>query len=411
MLLLNLIIIVMTIPLASPHYLSTILSDLLFIESHLSCSLLEVFGGLFQTTLLPQIPYILGDYFFMPEAEQSYILLSLIPIINIDKDSNKPVYVYNIETKLLEIKYESHKDLVNGLKVSSKTLVKYLNTEEVFREKYIFSNLLLEPSILELKVDNYKALTGYFSKIETDTILNTKLKTWLFTNKPVKFYTNSAKSEEFILTNNKNKTGIYLYLNNTNGKIYIGSAKDLRIRLRAYYNPKELVRNQFLIQKAIIKYGHINFSLVIIEYCNIENLYSREQYYIDLFSPEYNILRLAGSSLGYKHADEAKAKIIAKLTGSRLSKETKDKIASKAFGRKHAEETILKMIETRQNVISRNYKKVYIFLNDNPNILYKEFRSYTEASLYLNCSRETVSNYIDTGKQYKEKWILKSYPT
>ncbi len=28
---------------------------------------------------------------------------------------------------------------------------------------------------------------------------------------------------------------------------------------------------------------------------------SREQYYIDLLKPEYNILQKAGSSLGYKH--------------------------------------------------------------------------------------------------------------
>ena len=35
----------------------------------------------------------------------------------------------------------------------------------------------------------------------------------------------------------------------------------------------------------------------------------REQYYMDLLKPEYNILKTAGSSLGYQHLEEAKKKI------------------------------------------------------------------------------------------------------
>jgi hypothetical protein len=34
-----------------------------------------------------------------------------------------------------------------------------------------------------------------------------------------------------------------------------------------------------------------------------------EQYYIASLSPEYNILKVTGNSLGYKHTKEAKAKI------------------------------------------------------------------------------------------------------
>ena len=35
----------------------------------------------------------------------------------------------------------------------------------------------------------------------------------------------------------------------------------------------------------------------------------REQYYLDLLKPKYNILKTAGSSLGYPHSEEAKKKI------------------------------------------------------------------------------------------------------
>lgn len=64
-----------------------------------------------------------------------------------------------------------------------------------------------------------------------------------------------------------------------------------------------------LIYKALIKYGYSKFSFEILEFCDIKNVLVREQYYIDLLKPEYNILLKAGSPLGYKHTDEAKEKM------------------------------------------------------------------------------------------------------
>ena len=68
------------------------------------------------------------------------------------------------------------------------------------------------------------------------------------------------------------------------------------------------------INKALLKYGYSGFQLEILEYCKPSDVILREQYYIDLLVPEYNILKIAGSSLGFKHSDVAKAKIsLAKL--------------------------------------------------------------------------------------------------
>lgn len=58
------------------------------------------------------------------------------------------------------------------------------------------------------------------------------------------------------------------------------------------------------IDKALLKYGYSNFQLDILEYCEGSNLIEREQYYLDLLKPEYNILLIAGSSLGFKHKSE-----------------------------------------------------------------------------------------------------------
>lgn len=53
-----------------------------------------------------------------------------------------------------------------------------------------------------------------------------------------------------------------------------------------------------------MKYGYSNFKLDILEYCDPKELLIREQYYLDLYSPDYNILKTAGSSLGFKHSEE-----------------------------------------------------------------------------------------------------------
>jgi group I intron endonuclease len=64
-----------------------------------------------------------------------------------------------------------------------------------------------------------------------------------------------------------------------------------------------------LINKALLKYGYSNFTLEIIEYCDRKDVLVREQYYLDLCKPEYNILNVAGSSLGYIHSENTRAKM------------------------------------------------------------------------------------------------------
>jgi group I intron endonuclease len=58
-----------------------------------------------------------------------------------------------------------------------------------------------------------------------------------------------------------------------------------------YYSLGSLkqVKGSIIIYRALLKYGHSNFSLNILEYCEKDVLIEREQYYIDLIKPEYNI--------------------------------------------------------------------------------------------------------------------------
>jgi len=43
--------------------------------------------------------------------------------------------------------------------------------------------------------------------------------------------------------------------------------------------------------------------LDIIEYCSPKDLINREQYYLQSLKPDYNILKTAGSLLGFKHSE------------------------------------------------------------------------------------------------------------
>lgn len=61
----------------------------------------------------------------------------------------------------------------------------------------------------------------------------------------------------------------------------------------------------------------------ILQYTDKNNVLEREQYYMDLFKPQYNIVETAGSTLGYKHTQES----LEKMRDFILSDEVRDKKA------------------------------------------------------------------------------------
>ena len=112
-------------------------------------------------------------------------------------------------------------------------------------------------------------------------------------------YNNADICKDQILSDNKNKAGIYMWTNSKNGKCYIGSAVDLSNRLKFYYSKLSmenyLKNSKSSIYNAILKYGHSNFSLTILEYCEPEQCLEREDFYLSSEKHEYNICQKAGS--------------------------------------------------------------------------------------------------------------------
>lgn len=112
-----------------------------------------------------------------------------------------------------------------------------------------------------------------------------------------------------ILINTKNKAGVYMFFNLINGNYYIGSSVNLARRFRVHMSSVNSVK--LPLPLAISKYGPNNFVFLILQYCDKEEniCLGLEQYFIDLYKPKYNILKIAGSSQGFKHSPETIANL------------------------------------------------------------------------------------------------------
>lgn len=120
-----------------------------------------------------------------------------------------------------------------------------------------------------------------------------------------------------------------------------------------------------MIYSAILKYGYSNFQLEILEYCTKENTISREQYYIDLLNPEYNLNSTAGSRLGSIHSEESRLKMSNSAQGRKHTEEAKNLIslANKGmnnpnFGKTHSKEVraLITLAKLGKSILSESVK-------------------------------------------------------
>lgn len=191
------------------------------------------------------------------------------------------------------------------------------------------------------------------------------------------------------------KSGIYRWTNVVNGKICIGSSVDLQRRLGEYLNPvrlaAELLRGESIIYRALLKYGYSSFTFEVLEFVNIDGsltnaerdalLLSREQYYIDLLGPEYNILKLAGSNRGHTMSAETRAKMSAAKKG----------LPSHRKGGSFNEETRAKM--SASSVMS---KAVFVYSAEG--VFVDSYKSITNAEIGTGISRFRIGRNMDNGR-------------
>ena len=103
------------------------------------------------------------------------------------------------------------------------------------------------------------------------------------------------------------KTGIYRIINTSNNYIYIGSASGkFGIHQRFQDHKKNLRKkshHNIYLQRSWDKHGEDMFRFEIVEFCHKSECIEREQFFIDTLSPEYNICKVAGNTLGLNCED------------------------------------------------------------------------------------------------------------
>ncbi len=130
-------------------------------------------------------------------------------------------------------------------------------------------------------------------------------------------------------------SGIYKIANKVTGDFYIGSTKNFEKRFKEHVSSLKNKRHvNTILQKVHNKYGIEKLSFDIIDTVkDLNQLESREQYYLDTLQPKYNIRVTANSNLGLKFSDEHKYKIGLANKGKTRSKEQKKTLSEALKGR------------------------------------------------------------------------------
>jgi len=225
---------------------------------------------------------------------------------------------------------------------------------------------------------------------------------------PVVTYSN-AYNDKSNIKENKRKSGIYRWNNLVSGKSYVGSSINISHRLSIYYSKKAMINKistrTSIIYSALLKHNYDNFSLDILKYCDTNVLIEKEQYYLDILKPEYNILKAANSRIGSKHSSKTKNLMSIKQKGiknpsfgKRVSQETRNKIGEslKFYWLKVEVKPIIKRPETRLNMCLRT-GGVSVKLYDKSGYLVKVFPTMISTAKYFGVSSRTIGRIPNKG--------------
>jgi len=262
--------------------------------------------------------------------------------------------------------------------------------------------------------------------------------------KPIKVYSNLKTDKDNLIKDHKKKVGVYCLVNLINGNFYVGSSHNIASRMQSYLSDSYLghYKNKNMpITKALLKYGQINFAVLILEYVkmdlnvvakqdkkpelliaaasnrvtsssSIKNFLSiRETYYIKHLLPYYNVLTIGYSSLGYKHTDTTK-QLLSQLALNRTHSEKTKVLISKTltgennpfYLKKHTVDSKLKISQ------ANTQGSVYIydsFKNKNLVLILPSIRNLTTL---IKSNHNTIVNVINNESLFRGEWYIKTQP-
>lgn len=236
--------------------------------------------------------------------------------------------------------------------------------------------------------------------------------------------------------NDNNCSGIYKITNKINNKIYIGSSKNLYNRIASHISTlKKNKHCNIYLQNTVKKYGIESLYTEIIEYCDISRLLEREQYWINLLKPEYN---LTLKVLRKEHTKDSKNKISISLKKAYkenriiriLPKKPVDQydLDGKLIQRYESLQEAAKSMKVSSSVIAAScngnylcckfkwewkdnifyYRHPIIIIDLETNNIYK-FLSFRLAEEYFKFTKTTISKYLERygdGIIYKERFAF-----
>ena len=251
-----------------------------------------------------------------------------------------------------------------------------------------------------------------YNKFNKIRAYSTKTQDYTKDLSPLNSYNNFEDNRNNILKQQKDKSGVYCFVNNINGHSYVGSSINLASRMRNYLNKAFLRARQNMnmpITKALLKYHQSNFSLLILEHVEGKNLAIRETYYITSILPYYNVLKQGYSSIGYKHTEETKL-MLSELAKNRTHSEATKGLIARAltgennpfYNKSHSIETKVRMAE------AKSAYPVYVYNSHKELIVI--YPSVLTLAKLIKSNHATVVSFIKEKNLFRGEWYLTNLP-
>ena len=129
--------------------------------------------------------------------------------------------------------------------------------------------------------------------------------------------------------------GVYLIENQITGEMYVGSTvASFSQRWSIHRRRLSSGRGNRRLRAAWTQYGEEAFEFIVLETIEDASIVTeREQWWMDVLKPQYNIVPLAGRTTGYKHTEETKRQLSAVCLGRKLTDEHRTKIGLGLLGK------------------------------------------------------------------------------
>jgi group I intron endonuclease len=198
--------------------------------------------------------------------------------------------------------------------------------------------------------------------------------------------------------------------NRINGHFYVGSSKNIANRMKNYLNISSLKlkkNSNMPIVKALLKYSHDNFSLVIIEYLSEKDFGKGETFWITILKPYYNVLLEGYRSIGYSHTKETIDKFRNIRLGKSHSEDTKKLISLSLKGVKNPFYNKKHSTKTKELISNKNSSSP-IFVYDYMLNLQIIFPSLTALAKRVRANYNSLNKSIQKNLLFRGHWYIKN---